>query len=203
MENDKNKYLDYILKLQAIAKVGLKYSKDNYAIKNYQEIEELTKEMLEDFVNLKFDRPNYFARDVYPTPNVSVRTIILNEKNEVLLVKEKSDHAYSLPGGWCDLYDSPSEAAIRECEEEAGVKVELVRLLGVTDRIPYSNRYDTPSYVILFQAKVLEDKHTHDHEIEEVAYFPMDKLPPFSRKVTHEEMIRFIHAALKGETIYD
>lgn len=203
MENDNNKYLDYIMKLQAIAKVGLKYSKDSYAIKNYQEIQDLTMEMLENFVNIKFERPNYFVRDVYPTPNISVRTVILNENNEVLLVKEKSDHGYSLPGGWCDLYDSPSVAAVRECYEEAGVKVALLRLIGVTNRIPYLRKYETPSYVILFQAKVLEDTHTHDHEIEDVGYFSLDKLPPFSPKVTDKEMIRFIRAAVEGDIIYD
>lgn len=197
------KYLDYILKMQAIAKVGLKYSIDSYAIKNYLEVEALSKEMLEDFLEIKLERPNYFVRDVYPTPNVSVRTVIFNEKNEVLLVKEKSDHGYSLPGGWCDLYDSPTESALRECEEEAGAKVEITRLVGVTNRIQYLRKHETPSYVVLFQARVLEQKNVHDHEIEDVGYFALDKLPPFSPKVTAEEMYRFINAALKGEVIYD
>lgn len=197
------KYLDYILKIQAIAKVGLKYSQDSYAIKNYQEVEALSMAMLEDFIETKFERPNYFVRDVYPTPNVSVRTVIFNQHNQVLLVKEKSDHGYSLPGGWCDLYDSPKESAIRECEEEAGAKVEIIRLVGVTNRIPYLKKYETPSYVILFQARVLEPLAGHDHEIEDVGYFDIDNLPPFSPKVTSEEMYRFIHAAIKGEVIYD
>jgi 8-oxo-dGTP diphosphatase len=202
MENS-TKYLDYILQIQAIAKIGLKYSKDSYALKNYHEIQTLSKEMLEDFVNLKFERPNYFERDIYPTPNISVRTILFNQNKEVLLVKEKSDHGYSFPGGWCDLYDSPSVAAIRECEEEAGVKIKLTRLVGLTSRIPYLHAYEVPSYVIIFLGEIIENLGKHDHEIEEVGFFPLDNLPSFSPKVTSEEMLRFIHAAVNGETIYD
>jgi len=202
MEN-KQKYLDYIIKVQAIAKIGLLYSTDSYALKNYEEIQTLTLEMLEDFVDEKFARPNYFVREVYPTPNVSVRTIIFNEKGHVLLVKEKSDHGFSLPGGWCDLYDSPKESAIRECEEEAGAKVEITRLVGITTRKPYLKKHETPSYIILFAARVLEETGEHDHEIEEVAYFDTNNLPLFSPKVTSEEMYRFIKAAQNGEVIYD
>ncbi len=201
--HDTQKYLDYILKIQAIAKVGLKYSKDHYALKNYQEIQTLSKEMLEDFVEQKFERPNYFVRDVYPTPNVSVRTVVFNECGQVLLVKEKSDHGFSLPGGWCDLFDSPKQAALRECEEEAGAKVDIIRLVGITNRIPYIRKHETPSYVIIFAARVIEETGTHDHEIEEVGYFDIDKLPPFSPKVTAEEMRRFIEAARQGTVIYD
>lgn len=203
MNNSEQKYLDYIIKLQAIAKIGLKYSQDSYALKNYQEVQDLTKAMLEEFVDIKFERPNYFVREVYPTPNVSVRTVILNKQNEVLLVKEASDHGYSLPGGWCDLYDSPKDAAIRECFEEAGATIEIVRLLGVTSRKPYLRKYETPSYVVLFVAKILSMTGSHDHEIEDVGFFPINNLPSFSPKVTSEEMHRFINAAINGETIYD
>lgn len=197
------KYLDYIIKVQAIAKVGLKYSKDEYARKNYAELQDLSLEMLTDFTHLTFERPNYFARDVYPTPNVSVRTVLFNDKKQVLLVKEKSDHGYSLPGGWCDLFDSPSESAIRECLEEAGATVQLTRLVGLTNRRPYLKQNEVPSYVIIFTGEILSLNHHHDHEIEDVNFFSLDQLPNFSPKVSHEEMYRFIHAALEGTTIYD
>ena len=121
---------DYILKIQAIAKIGLTYSKDPYAIDNYKEINELSKKFLEDFTDTKIERPNYFEKDVYPTPNISVRTVIFNkDKTKILMVRESATHEYSLPGGWCDLYDSPSVAAKKECLQEAGAEVELVKLV--------------------------------------------------------------------------
>ena len=113
---DSKEFYDFLLKVQSISKIGLIYSHDPYAITNYKEIQELSTKYLEDFVNVKFDRPNYFKREIYPTPNVSVRTVILNkEKNKVLMVKEVNLQAYSLPGGWADLYDSPSKTARNEC----------------------------------------------------------------------------------------
>ena len=47
---------------------------------------------------------------------------------------------------------------------------------------------------------MLEPLVDHDHEIEDVGYFDIDNLPPFSPKVTSEEMYRFIHAAIKGKS---
>ena len=54
-------------------------------------------------MEVKFDRPNYFARDIYPTPNISVRTIIISkDRKKVLMVREASSHTYSFPGGWAE-----------------------------------------------------------------------------------------------------
>ena len=85
---DSKQIYDYILKIQSIAKIGLVYSKDPYAITNYNEINNLSMKFLEEFLEVEFDRPNYFKRDIYPTPNVSVRTVIFNEdKTKVLFAK--------------------------------------------------------------------------------------------------------------------
>lgn len=194
---------DYLLKVQSIAKIGLIFSTDPYAIANYHQINDLTKEMLEKFMEISLDRNNYFARDIYPTPNVSVRTICFNDKKEVLLVKETRDGAYSLPGGWCDLYDSPSEAAIQECRQEAGADVNIVRLVGILNRTPFKSTISVPEYMIVFVGTVIGPLKAHEHETTEVGYFPIDQLPELSRKVSREEYIRVITAALNGEVLFD
>ena len=98
MINSKEIY-DYIIKIQAISKIGLTYSKDPYAITNYNEINDLSKKFLEDFTDVKLDRPNYFEKNVYPTPNISVRTIIFNQdRTKILMVREVKTQNYSLPG---------------------------------------------------------------------------------------------------------
>ena len=102
---DSKHFYDFLIKIQAISKIGLVYSTDPYAITNYKEINDLSTRFLEEFTEVNFDRPNYFARDIYPTPNVSVRTVIFNEeRTKILMVKEANLQAYSLPGGWADLY---------------------------------------------------------------------------------------------------
>jgi 8-oxo-dGTP pyrophosphatase MutT (NUDIX family) len=161
-------------------------------------------EALQDFMNMKFDRPNYFKRDVYPTPNVSCRAVIFNEKKQILLVQEKCDGGYSIPGGWCDLYDTPIEAVTREAKEEAGVKVKVKRIAAILSKKPLSEA-DTfvPEYALFFECEIVENLHTHDHEILNVEFFDLDNLPKFSWKIKQSEFDRAVDAILNNKTIVD
>ena len=197
-------FYDFLLKIQSIAKIGLKFSKDPYALSNYQEINDLSTKFLEDFQNVNFERNNYFERDIYPTPNVSVRTIIFSEdRKKILMVREASSHEYSLPGGWADLYDSPSKTAKNECLQEAGAEIEIVRLVGITERTPFKNPTSVPEYVVIFEGKIDVLHKEHEYETDDVGFFDINNLPVISRKTSKEELMRFILAAQKGETIFD
>lgn len=201
---DSKEVYDFIIKVQAIAKIGLTYSKDPYAITNYNEINELSKRFLEDFQNVKIERNNYFQKDIYPTPNISVRTVILNEdRTKVMMVREASLGTYSLPGGWADLYDSPSKAAKNECSQEAGADVDIIRLVGILDRTPFKASSSTPEYVIVFEGKIIGELHEHEYETDDVGWFDIDNLPPISRKSSAEELLRMIIAARDNKTIFD
>ena len=195
---------DYILKIQSIAKIGLVFSKDPYAITNYQQINDLTLEMLEKLMEMEFHRPNYFSRDIYPTPSVSVRAVILNEKrNKVLMVREANSGTYSFPGGWADLYDSAGQTAINESSQEAGADIELVRLVGVLNRTPFKTSVSTPEYLVVFEAKLKGELHEHEYETDDAAWFDLDNLPPLSRKVMREEIDRIINAIKENKIIFD
>ena len=201
---DSKQIYDFVLKIQSIAKIGLIYSKDPYAITNYQEINDLSLKFLEEFLEVKFDRPNYFQRDIYPTPNVSVRTVILNrDRSKVLMVREAALQAYSLPGGWADLYDSPSQTARNECKQEAGADIEIVRLVGIMNRTPFKSPTSVPEYVVIFEAKLVGELHEHEYETDDVGWYPIDNLPPLCKKVTPDEVQRMVDAAVNGETIFD
>ena len=201
---DSKQIYDYIVKIQSIAKIGLVYSKDPYALTNYKEINDLSMKFLEEFMEVEFDRPNYFTRDIYPTPNVSVRTLIFSsDKKKILMVREASSGEYSLPGGWADLYDSPSQTAKNECLQEAGADIEVVRLVGITERTPYKKPNSVPEYVVIFEAKIKELHKEHEYETDDVNFFDIDNLPTISRKTSKEELVRFIKAGLSGETIFD
>ena len=201
---DYKEIYDYIVKIQSIAKIGLVFSKDPYALTNYQQINDISADLLEHFMEVKLDRPNYFQRDIYPTPSISVRTIIFNDdRSKVLMVREKELQAYSLPGGWADLYDTPSETAKNESKQEAGVDIEIVRLVGLTSRTPFKSNKNVPEYVAIFEAKATSELGEHEYETDDVNWFDIDNLPLISRKTTKEELLRFILAAKNGETIYD
>ena len=193
---DSKYFYDFIIKVQAISKIGLTYSKDPYALTNYQELNDLSTRYLQEFTDVKFDRPNYFSKDIYPTPNVSVRTVILNkDKTKVMMVREAALGTYSLPGGWADLYDSPSKTAKNECSQEAGADIEVVRLVGILDRTPFKSSASIP--------ELLGKLHEHEYETDDVGWFEIDNLPPISRKTSAEELLRMIIAARDGKTIFD
>ena len=194
---------DLLIKVQAIAKIGLLYTKDEYAKTNYENIQEMTLELLSDLQETDLNRNNYFKRDIYPTPNVSVRTIVFNENDEFLMVQESDDGGYSFPGGWADLYDAPSEAALREVLEEAGAKVEIEKLVALLNRTPFKNPSSVPEYVVVFKAKFIRFVHEHDHEISNVGWFKRDELPPLSGKVTAFEINKMLDAAFNNQLIYD
>ena len=201
---DSKEIYDYILKIQSIAKIGLVFSKDPYAISNYKEINDLSLEFMKKFNEVEFDRNNYFERNIYPTPNISVRTILLNEdKTKVLMVKEAKSQTYSFPGGWCDLYDSPTQAAKNECMQEAGADVEIVRLIGIMNRTPFKQPVSVPEYVVVFLGKIIGGLRAHEYETDEVKWFDVNNIPYDVKKVSRDEMRRMVFAAISGDTIFD
>lgn len=204
------KYYDFIIKVLSISKIGLVFSKDPYAIDNYTELQKLAMHELENFEHLKFDKPNLFTREIYPTPNISVRTCVFNDKGEVLLVREFPEERYSLPGGWCDLYDSPSEAAKAECMQEAGAKIKDLKLIGILNRTPFKVfpsgtplHKSVPEYVIIFRATLDGELKEHLYETDAVGFFDIEKLPELSHKVTEGEVKKMILAAKDGKVIFD
>lgn len=120
-----------------------------------------------------------------------------------MMVREASLGTYSLPGGWADLYDSPSKAAKNECSQEAGADVDIIRLVGILDRTPFKASSSTPEYVIVFEGKVIGELHEHEYETDDVGWFDIDNLPPISRKSSAEELLRMIIAARDNKTIFD
>ncbi len=202
MEKLNDNYLAILMKIHSIAKIGLKYSHDPYALENYEEIQQLTKDAIENFMDISFDRPSYFERSVYPTPNLSVRTFVFNEKHELLLVQEADSGLWSLPGGWIDLYDSPSFGAKKECLQEAGADIDIIRLLGIAD-LTEINGSKSSEFVIVFEGRLLSIKSEHCHETLQAQFFPLSKLPPFSKKLYQPTMERFLKAIEDNTTIFD
>ncbi len=205
MKSKKNlAFYEFILKVQAISKIGLTYSKDAYAIENYQELSEMSTKMLKQFTKVNFNRPQYFDRDIYPTPNVSVRMIIFNQQNEILLVKEKVDQGFTLPGGWADLFESPVEAIRKECMQEAGADVHVSHLTGVYHFDFVHHGQSQSQYVLVFKGTLKGTLKPFGHEITEVKFFPTNRLPKnLSFKIERHDLLKMIADAQKGDTFFE
>ncbi len=200
---EKEDMIDFLLKIEELTRSGLKYSTDPYAIDNYRQLEEEVRRLLRKD-DISMEGENLFKRDVYPTPSVSVRTIIFSDdRKSVLMVKEKSDEKWSLPGGWAEMSLNPSDSAKKEVWEEAGCDCEILRLVGVLDRYKDVNTSGVPEYIICFEAKKVGEFHDPCFEILDRGFFPIDDLPPISRIYRIEQIRRLINAALEGETVFD
>jgi ADP-ribose pyrophosphatase YjhB (NUDIX family) len=69
----------------------------------------------------------------HPTPKVDVRAVVVRD-GRVLLVRERTDGGWAMPGGWADPGLSPAQIAVKETAEEAGLEVRATRLLALWDR---------------------------------------------------------------------
>jgi 8-oxo-dGTP diphosphatase len=107
----------------------------------------------------------------------TVDTVII-EKGRILLVKRKFEPYkgfWVIPGGFVEERETVEEAARREALEETGLKVELVKFVGVYSDPERDTRRGT--IAVAFIAKPLSDKIGGDAEVEEVKWFKLDELP--------------------------
>jgi 8-oxo-dGTP diphosphatase len=198
------KWNEFLAKVLAISRIGLKFSKDPFALENYQELQDLAVKQLQALHETPMDGLPY-QRDIYPTPNISVRVLVFNEKNELLLGQERSDGAYAVPGGWCDVFESASDNARKEVLQETGLIVKIDRVLCLLQRERYREYASMISeYVVYFSATVVSGELKVNHEILSLGYYPIDQLPPLSRKMTEKELRTALSVHLnQTETVFD
>jgi 8-oxo-dGTP pyrophosphatase MutT (NUDIX family) len=103
-----------------------------------------------------------------PKHIVSAATIVLNEQNEILLIKGPR-RGWEMPGGQVEEGESLKEAAIRETLEESGIEIEVVKFCGVFQNVSAS------ICNTLFLAIPVGGKPTTSPESLEVGFFPIEK----------------------------
>jgi ADP-ribose pyrophosphatase YjhB (NUDIX family) len=177
--------LAWAKKLQAIAQTGLTYAKDQYDIERYKSIRQIAAEMLAANSNglSSTQLVDLFASEIgYATPKIDVRAAVFSDKG-VLLVRERSDGGWTLPGGWADVGDSPSVAAVREVKEESGYDVVARKLAAVYDRD--QERHGHPPmphhvYKLFFVCEFVGGTAKTSSETDAVSFFAEDQIPPLS-----------------------
>ena len=125
------KWLEYAKILQSIAQSGLEYSKDRYDIERFEKIRNISIDILSHYTEMEHDKiKDLFASETgYQTPKIDVRAAVFRD-DSILLVKEKLDGLWSLPGGW-RMSTSLRENIIEECMEEAGARVKPKRIIAI------------------------------------------------------------------------
>lgn len=169
-------------RIQSIAQAGLTYGENAYDRERYEELMALSARIVSDYTDVPFEKiTDLYAREEgYLTPKVDVRGVIFQE-GKLLMVQEKIDNGWTVPGGWADVGYSPSEIAVKEVQEEAGIEVAPERLLAVLDKKCHPHP-PTPfyTYKIFIQCRHVSGTITPGMETKNVGFFGLDELPPLS-----------------------
>jgi len=108
--------------------------------------------------------------------------VAVDPAGRVLMVRRSDDGTWGLPGGGVEPGETWQAAAVRECHEETGWRVDIDGLLGVySDPATQVHRYPDGRwrhfFGVVFTARALERTSDGDGEALEVAFFPVDDLP--------------------------
>lgn len=118
------------------------------------------------------------CREVYyenPLPVVSV--IIANHKREILLVRREREpfkDMWCCPIGFAEAGESVEDAALRELEEETGVKGRISQLVDVGS---HANYVYGDLLIVTFEAEKIDGSERAGDDASECRYFPIMNLP--------------------------
>ena len=137
---------------------------------------------------------------LHATPKVDVRGAVF-QAHRVLLVRERSDGLWTLPGGWAEVGESPAETVVREIREESGFETQVCKLVALYDR----NKHAHPPmlfhvYKAFFLCDLVGGSASPSLETSEVAFFGWKDIPQLSTaRVTVRQIERlFAHHANRG-----
>ena len=184
------------IRLAALAQDGLTFAAGDYDLDRYRQVSQLAAELLAVISG----RPAAelaveLGRDSgYATPKIDVRGAIFDDREHVLLMREKIDGRWSLPGGWADPGDSPSAAVTREILEETGYHSSAVKLIACWDRDLQGNPPALPVHVYKLFFLCRPDGAVQAPaalETLDVGWFGLGELPPLSLgRVNHRQLER-------------
>ncbi len=131
---------------------------------------------------------------------VGCGALIVNEKNEVLLIKRSAtrnqNDYWSQPGGAVEFGETIKQAIIREIREEVNVKIRLISYLSYTEQI---FKKETQHWLaISYLARIISGnvKNLEPHKHSAVKWFPIDKLPKKLSKTTVDSTRAYLTSSL-------
>jgi ADP-ribose pyrophosphatase YjhB (NUDIX family) len=194
-------------KLAAIAQAGLAYSIDPHDRERYSMLKVVAIQLMRELgAGQAAVDELYASDDGYRTPKVDVRGVVVRH-DSVLLVCERTDGRWTLPGGWADVGESPAESVAREIEEETGYRARVVRLIALFDRNKHDHDpFPWHTYKAFFHCEVDGEQAHSTLETLGVGFFPVDALPELSTGRVTADQIRRLFDRIKrddAEAMFD
>lgn len=189
------KWIEWAREIFSMSQAGLTYSQNEFDIERYKRLQEISAEMIES--QSKWSKEavleSFSMQAGYATPKIDVRGAVIHE-NKILLIQERMDERWAMPGGWADLGNTPASVAEREVWEESGYRVKAEKVIAVLDanRIEPFEFYH--AFKIIFLCKLVGGEPRISHETLAVNFFDLNNLPPLSLFRTNEDMLREVFA---------
>ena len=186
-------WLDWTKRLQAIAQTGLTYTDDVYDTERYEQLRTIVAEIVANYTDadLRHVEGLLAKESGHATPKVAVLGVVFRD-DRLLLVRQRGEGQWSLPGGWADVGESPGEAVVREVREESGFRTRASKLLAVQDRDRHGHT-PLPFYVykLLFLCDIIGGEAATSAKTDAVDFFPETDLPELSiGRVTEKQIAR-------------
>lgn len=172
------RWLEWAREIQALSQTGSHYSENEYQRERYHRLVEIAAEIVNEHSDLE-NGPLidvFHAQSGYATPRVDVRGAVFQD-GKLLLVRERADGGWTMPGGWADVGDVPSEAAEREVWEEAGFHVKARKVIGVYDANRVGPLELFHAFKIIFLCELVSGEARSSNETSEVRFFGPDEIP--------------------------
>ena len=201
--------LAMLRELAALAGTGLGFAQDPYDLERYARVGELARLLIALRTGAAPARLAVLLDEEkgYVTPKIDVRGGVIRD-GAILLVRERSDGKWALPGGYADVNLSPAEAIEAEIQQESGYTARAVTLVAVLDR----RRHHAPHplllhcYKLFFLCALTGGAPATGIETSEVGFFAADALPELSPGRCNAAQIEllFRHHATPGlPTLFD
>jgi ADP-ribose pyrophosphatase YjhB (NUDIX family) len=199
--------MEWAREIYSLSQVGLTYTKNEFDIERYKRLQEIAAEIIANQSELTRETifESFSMQAGYITPKIDVRGAVVHN-NKILLIQERMDEKWAMPGGWADLGNAPASVAEREVWEESGFRVKAEKVVAVIDanRIQPMEFYH--AYKLIFLCKLLDGGPRVSHETLAVDFFDLDNLPPLSSYRTNENMLREVFAHVENpdrRTLFD
>lgn len=187
--------LDQARRLLAVAQTGLHYTKSDFERERYEEVAQIAAELIAraDHYSAPQLRQAWLLEEGYTTPKLDVRGAMFRG-DEVLLVRERSDGKWTVPGGFADVNEWPSLSVLKEIEQESGYSARVLKLAAVHDR----NRHNHPPFMfhiwkLLFVCDITGGEARISTETDGVSFFSLDALPELSTGRITAAQIQLLH----------
>lgn len=190
------RWLNLGRELQAIAQTGQYFTKDPFDADRYARLRVLASQLMAEGSGAEVETiAELFGRETgYATPRVAVRAACFRD-DRILMVHETTDGRWSIPGGWCDVNQTPRECVEREIFEESGYTARAGKLAAVWDRARQGFAlYPFSIYVMFFICEVTGGTPRPSIETSESGFFAEDALPELSPHRIREHQLRRLFA---------